>query len=547
MLDQVRVQAREFRRIAADPLLFTLLVIVAGLLVVFILFPVVRVLTLPRLEHWREFVGRPALLRAAIHSLVMMALSTTTATLVGFLFAYGLVRTQMPLKAFFRTLTLLPLISPPFVTGLAFILLFGRRGLFTYSLLGLDLNPYGWHGLWMAQTLAFFPVAYLTIAGVLRSLDPALELAAQDLGASGFRLFRTVTLPLLTPGIASAGLLVGIFVLADFGNPMLIGGNYSVLATEAYMQVIGRYNTEMAALLASVLLLPSLVLFLVQRYIMEKRSFVTVTGRPSALARKPAPWYVTWPLFGFCLAVSLVILAIYLVIVLGAFSKVWGVDWSLSLRNFQYTIFRQRDLYNSVRFALSASVLTAVLATLGAYLIERKRFLGREVLDFFTVLPAAIPGTLMGIGYVLAFNQPPLELTGTAAIIVLSMAFRTLPVGYRNAVSALHQIDVAIERASEDLGADSLRTFVHIVLPLLKYAFFATLIYTFVKSINTLSAVIFLISPGNVVASASILGLAEHGYWGQAAALATALISLGLLSVLAFRLIAGRRARLFEL
>ncbi len=547
MLASARLRVREVRWLIREPALMLVLLCVAALLVVFVLLPVVRVLGSPSASHWLQFFQREAFVKATRNSLMMAALSTCSAMAVGFLYAYAIVRADVPAKGLFRTVALLPLVSPPFVTGLATILLFGRRGLITHGLMGMTYNPYGWHGLWFAQTLSFFPIAYLGVAGVLRAISPSLELAAHNLGARRWAVFRTIAVPLATPGLASSALLVSILILADFGNPMLLGGDFYVLATEAYLQVIGRYNMEMAAVLCTVLLLPAMGFFLAQRYWIGRRAYTTVTGRPTGLTPLRASRLLRGVLFAACLLVAAVVLSVYLVIAAGAFVKVWGVDWTFTLKNFQYTLFRQRDLYNSVRFGAAAGVTTAVAATVAAYLTQRKSFPGRGVLDFLTLLPVALPGTLVGIGFVLAFNQPPLELVGTAAIIVAAMAVRTLPVGYRLSVASLHQIDTSIEWASRNLGASSLKTFLRVLLPLLRYAFAGSFIYAFVKSINTLSAVVFLMTPGKVVASASILGLADHGYWSQATALAFSLIAVALLALGVLRLVAGRRVQLFDL
>jgi iron(III) transport system permease protein len=413
--------------------------------------------------------------------------------------------------------------------------------------LGLSGDIYGWHGLWMVQTLAFFPIAYLTLAGVLRRINPTLEYAAQDLGARGFRLLRTVTLPLAVPGLASAALLVGIYALSDFGNPMLVGGAFKVLATETYTQVTGWGDLGMAAALSAALLLPSLVLFLLQRYWVEGHVFATVTGKGSFADPPPSSAALRWGLFAGCGAVGLVLLSLYAVVFASAFARTWGVDWRPTLANFEYTVFRGAQLWNSIRFSAAAATGGSMLAVLAAFLIHRKRFPGRAAMDFVAVLPAALPGTLIGVGYILAFNTPPLALTGTGVVIVAAMVFRTLPVGYRAAVAGLSQIAPSIEEGAADLGARPLRTFWDVTLPLIRAAFTSALIFTFIRSMNTLSAVVFLISPGNVVASASILALAEHGDWGQASAMASSLMAAVFLLLLLFRLLTAGRLRLFEL
>jgi iron(III) transport system permease protein len=535
------------RRLTVDPLGLGAAAFVAGLLAVFVLFPVVRVLAQPGVPEWVRLLTDPRWLRLGGNTLMIGALSTASAVIVGFLFAYATSRPDVPLRNFFKLIAILPLVSPPFVGGLSFILLFGRRGVITYSLLGLRGDIYGWHGLWMVQTFAFFPIAYLTLAGVLRRINPTLEYAAQDLGAHGFRLFRTVTLPLATPGLTSAALLVGIYALSDFGNPMLVGGPFKVLATETYTQVTGWGDLGMASALSAALLLLSLVLFAAQRYWVEGRSYVTVTGKGSFADPLPTPTPLRWGLFIACSLVALILLAIYAVVFVGAFARIWGVNWHPTLENFEYTVFRGRQLWNSVRFAGLAALGGSVFAVLAAFLIQRKRFPGRAAADFAAILPAALPGTLIGVGYILAFNTPPLALTGTGTIIVAAMLFRTIPVGYRAAIAGLAQIAPSIEEGAADLGARPLRTLWDVTLPLIRSAFTSALVFTFIRSMNTLSAVVFLISPGNVVASASILALAEHGEWGQASAMAASLMSTVFLVLLGFRLLTGGRMRLFEL
>jgi iron(III) transport system permease protein len=535
------------RRLTVDPLGLGAAVFVVGLLAVFVLFPVVRVLAQPGVPEWVRLLTDPRWLRLGGNTLMIGALSTVSAVMLGFLFAYATSRPDVPLRSFFKLIAILPLVSPPFVGGLAFILLFGRRGVITYSLLGLRGDIYGWHGLWMVQTFAFFPIAYLTLAGVLRRINPTLEYAAQDLGAHGFRLFRTVTFPLATPGLTSAALLVGIYALSDFGNPMLVGGPFKVLATETYTQVTGWGDLGMASALSAALLLLSLILFAAQRYWVEGRSYVTVTGKGSFADPLPTPAPLRWGLFIACGLVALILLAIYAVVFVGAFARTWGVNWRPTLENFEYTVFRGKQLWNSIRFAGLAALGGSAFAVLAAFLIQRKRFPGRAAADFAAILPAALPGTLIGVGYILAFNTPPLALTGTGTIIVAAMLFRTIPVGYRAAIAGLAQIAPNIEEGAADLGARPLRTLWDVTLPLIRSAFTSALVFTFIRSMNTLSAVVFLISPGNVVASASILALAEHGEWGQASAMAASLMSAVFLVLLGFRLLTGGRMRLFEL
>ncbi|HHY46498.1 MAG TPA: iron ABC transporter permease, partial [Firmicutes bacterium] len=449
---------------------------------------------------------------------------TASATLVGFLYSFAMVRGRFPLKPVFRALAILPLMSPPFIVALSYILLFGGRGLVTYHLLGKTYNIYGWHGLWLVQTISFFPYAYLVIESVIARLNPTLEYAAKGMGASDWEIFRTVIWPLARPGIANAALLVAINVLADFGNPIMIAGQFAVLPTEAYMQISGWYDLPAAAVLCTILLVPALVFFIAQNYWIGRRSYVTVTGRGSTIAAPPLAGIGNAALFAFCCLVGLIIASVYGVLAAGAFTRAWGADWRISLEHWDYVIFRGREVYNSFLYSLLAAACGAVLSILAAYLLQRKDFPARRVLDFTATLPAAVPGIFLGLGYLLSFNNLPLKLTGTAAIIILAFIFWNLPNGYRAGVSSLQQVDRSIEEAAASLGASSMKTFKDVVLPLLRAPFSAAFAVTFVRSITALSVVIFIVSPRRTVATISILGLVEQGYWGRAAAYTTALI-----------------------
>jgi iron(III) transport system permease protein len=521
--------------------------LLALVLLIFVLWPAVGMIFEPARDTWADFFLNRRLRGVAWNTTLMVLLSTASATAIGFVFAYALTRDDIPGKRFFRVISLLPLVSPPFALGLAILLLFGRRGVITYELLGLDVDAYGLVGLWAAQTFSLYPVAVLSLAGVMRKQNPALEWAARDLGRSWFSVMRSVTLPLSMPGLLGAALLVAMFVLSDFGNPLLIGGDFRVLAVEAYLQVVGRFNLGLAAVISVMLLLPALLFFLAQRWILSKRSYVTVTGKESTLSPIPTPKSVRYFLVIFMSLVSLFLMVTYASILAGAVVRTWGVDWSLSLDHMEYVFFRTGDLRNSATYAFIAALAAAVFATTAGYVLHRRPIPGRSLMDALCVLPAAIPGTMLGIAYIITFNTGPVVLTGTAFIIIVSMAIRNVPVGYRSGVSSLQQIGLSIDESAADLGSGALRTYHTVMLPLMKGAFTAAFIYAFVKSINTISAVIFLVSPGNQLASVSIMGLAEHGYWGQATAMSAALMLVTFVALGLFRILTRGKIRLFEL
>jgi iron(III) transport system permease protein len=520
---------------------FPKLAIIAGVglvLLLLILFPVLMVLAKPRLVDWQELWETPYYLRVIRNTLAIVALSSISATLVGFLFAYAIEKARIPLGGFFRTIAILPLFSPPFVLGLAIIYLFGRNGLITKHLFGVELDVYGLPSLWAVQTLCFFPIAFLTISDILRGINPTIEQAARSLGASRFTIFRTITLPLALPGIGSSILLTAMFVLGDFGNPLIMGGKFKVLAVEAFAQVLGRFNMGMGAVVATLMLLPALLMFVVYQRWEKAQKYATVIGRGSRMEDVPTRKLTRWVLWFVCAGLSAGIIAIYLTIALGAFTKVWGVDWTLTFSHVSKVFFGKDamglvPIWNSIKYSAVAGLLAAFFATFSAYIIQRKVTVGRKFLDFLAILPAAIPGTFIGIGYILAFNNPPLVLTGTAAIIVLNMMARSLPVGYLTACAKLQQIHPSIEESAMDLGAHLPRVFKDIIFPLLKTPFIFSFIYTFLVSMNTLSSVIFLVSAGTNLATVFIIQFVERGDWSTAAAMAlgTMIVTFSVLAV----------------
>ena len=430
--------AAEMKVLLREPPLLIGILAVFLLFAVFIIYPFVKILLVPTSADWMRAVTDKEFIEVFSHTIFSSFVATATAIVFGFIFAYGVNYTNMPCKRFFQVVALLPTMAPSVVSGLAFIMLFGRRGFITWEMLHLKVDLYGPVGLWAAQTIAFFPLAYITISGVLKNISPNLELAAQNLGAKGWYLFRTVTLRLATPGLASAFLLVGINSLADFGNPMLVGGNYHVLATEAYTQVTGAWDLPMGATLSVFLVIPTLIVFFVQRYYLEKNSYVTVTGKPVAgLIRVTAGPAATWCFFTFCMLLSLGILMIIGVVVLFAFTVSFGTDYTFTLEYFKEGVINSNVMVNSWVASMSTAAISTVFGIALAFLVLRKKFPGRTVMDFLAMLPVSLPGTFIGLAMILAFNDGPLEMTGTLAIIILGMALRQLPVGYRQAVAGL--------------------------------------------------------------------------------------------------------------
>lgn len=487
-----------------DPVVSISVAVIWALLILFILYPVGKAMATSligtnhqlNLDNYFYIFTHSWLRNSLFNSLLLGVVVATLATVVGYIYAYGLNRTNMPAKGLFRQLSLLPMISPPFMFALSAILLFGNNGLITKKLLGLsNSNIYGFTGLALVQTLTMFPIAYLVLDGVLKAINPDLEDSAFNLGAGRSKVFSTITLPLTMPGILSAWLLVFVTSLADFGNPIILGGEFDVLSVQAFLQVTGMYNTPRGAALAIILLIPALAAFYLQRYWISKKMYITVTGKPSSAGLIGVKTATKWILTGFIILVSLTTLLMYGVIIYGCFVKLWGYNWSLTLENFVYAWdVGKLSIRSTVIMAVIATVISGFLAMIIAFLIVRRQFFGKKLMGFVTLMGYAVPGTLVGIGYILAFNTAPLILTGTMWIIVCCFIFREIPVGIESGVAALNQIDPAIEEASLNLGGDTRYTFTHVTLPLIKPAFFAGLSNSFVRSMTAVSAVIFLVT-----------------------------------------------------
>ncbi len=540
----VAVRASVFRRQLKDPGLLVAFVATAAILLGFVLYPTVRVITYPRLAEYLAIPQNSRWIAAMRNSLMMMVLSTATATLVGFLYAYATSREDLPGRKAFQFLALLPLFAPPFMIAFAYILLFGRQGLITRTLLGLDVNIFGWQGLWLVQTVAFFPYAALIIGQVLEGINPTLEYAARDLGATEGTLFRTVTFPMARPGVAAAMLLVAISVLADFGNAVIIGGDFPLLATEAWYRIEGLGDISGAALVVSLLIVPTVGLFVLERIWVSRRLYTAITGRGSRLARPPTGPWLRWPLLAACGVVAMFVLLVYVTVLVGGFARTWGYNWTVTLDHWRLAIAQGGDhLVNSIKVGVGSALLTSTIALMAAFLTSRRTFRFERVLDFLAVLPAALPGVFIGVGFLLAFNQPPLLLVGTPWILILALTFWHVPFGYQAAVAGLKQIDRSIEEAASDLGASGLRVLWDIYLPLLRGPFLASFVTSFVRAVTNLSIVVFLVTPRNLVATYSILSMIGGGFWGAAAALTTALLGVTFFAVGVARVAVGRGLR----
>ena len=473
---------------------------------------------------------------------VLTALGTTgLGTVLALLAARGGRRLARPLNV----LAMLPIITPPFVVGLGLILLFGRAGLVNQALeWAFNLPPsrwfYGLFGIWLAQLFAFTPVAFMILRGVVQGISPSMEEAAQTLRASRSQTFRTVTLPLMKPGLANAFLVGFIESIADFGNPVIVGGSYSVLSTDIFFAIVGaQFDQGRAAALALVLTAFALLAFVAQQRVLGRARYTTVTGKGDAGVPMALPDGVRRACLGIALPWLAFTATVYLFAFVGGFVRTWGRDYTPTWAHLRTAFDLQwgefglvwagtawNSLFTTLKLAGAAAPLCAGVGLLIAWLLARTRFAGQRAFEFGALLAFAIPGTVLGVSYILAFNVPPFELTGTGLIIVLCFVFRSLPVGVRAGSAAFQQIDASLDEASTVLRAGTATTLRRVVMPLLKPALIAALVYSFVRSMTTVSAVIFLVTAENELATTYIIGRVGNGDYGVALAYCTVLIVL---------------------
>ena len=480
-------------------------------------------------------------------------------TVLGLIFALVVTRSGFKYRRAIRALTILPIITPPFVIGLALILMFGLSGSITQffsELFGLQPTRwlYGLPGVMIAQVLAYTPIAFLVLIGVVEGVSPSMEEAAQTLRASRWQVFKTVSLPLMRPGLANAFLLGFIESMADFGNPLILGGNFDVLSTEIFFAIVGaQYDQGRAAVLAIVLLGFTLTAFFAQRKWLGKKSYTTVSGKGDSGVHPLMPRGLAIPVLVIAAIWSTFTLTIYGMIVYGSMVKLWGVDNTLTFKHYvtafsvrvtekgwQWTGSAWDSFWTTIQIATIAAPLTAAVGLITAYLLTRQSFRGKNAFEFGTMLSFAIPGTVIGVSYILAFNVPPIELTGTGAILVISFIFRNMPVGVRAGIASMSQLDKSLDESSLTLGANSWQTFRKIILPLLKPAILAALVYSFVRAMTAISAVIFLVSAKYDMATSYIIGRVENNDYGLAIAYSTTLIFVMLLAVGILQLLVGR-------
>lgn len=529
------------RSLRREPSLLLALLAVVLLVLAFIVYPQVRVILTPGTTGYLDFLTGATWVRPLQNSLTITLLSTSTAVVLGFVYAYAMVYTDMPGKPFFRLIGILPLLSPPFVVAAAYILLFGPRGIITWGVFGQSPNILGLYGIWGVQTIAFFPFAYQLIADVLSRSDPRLEQAARNLGAGPWQVFRSITLPLTRPGLGAAILTTAIYVLEDFGNPALIGGLYTVLPTQAYGLISGFGDLNGAAAVSTILLLLALAIYVAKLRLDGGRQYVTVSGRASSIPRPPVPRLLRWAAFVACSALALLILLVYGTLLVSALTFAFPTNLTFTTEHFEYVGAHNLSLRNTLTYGLAAAAFSAVFALFAGFLVERGRWSGRRVLDFLLIMPAAVPGLFFGLGYASAFNEAYLDWVDRGMLITIAMIFWNIPVGYQAAVAGLRQIDRSIDEAATSLGAGSLRMFRDVLFPMLGGSLRVGFVTTFVRAVTTLSVVIFLFTPQTTTATITIFQLVGDFNWGGATAFTVADVAMAVVALIVMAILGRGR------
>ena len=496
----------------------------------------------------------------AWNTLILAFSCAIACTGLGLAFALIWSRTTFRYKKVLRFLSVLPIITPPFVIGLGLILIFGRSGIinqFIEYAFGLQLGRwiYGYQGVLLAQVFAFTPIAFLVLVGVVEGVSPSMEEAAQTLRADRWRVFNDISLPLMRPGLANAFLISFIESIADFGNPILLGGNFGVLSTEVFFSVVGaQLDQGRAATLGILLLAFALMAFFAQRWLLGRKVYTSLAGKGDSGLPTQLPDRVRRLCYGVAIPWATLTLVIYSMALVGGFVETWGRDYSPTLKHYTKAFAIEwtshgilwagaawNSFWTTIKLSAIAAPMTAALGILSAYLLTRQSFKGKAAFEFGTLLSFAIPGTVIGVSYILAFNVPPIEITGTGIILIVCFIFRNMPVGVRAGIAAMSQIDKSLDEASVTLGARGFTTLRRVILPLLKPAIVAALVYSFVRAVTTVSAVIFLVSAEHEMATTYIINRVVNGDYGVAIAYCSVLIVLMLAAIWLIQVLVGER------
>lgn len=525
--------------------LYGLAVAVAVPLFVFVVLPLSSILmrsfSTPEgigLGNYAQYFSDERFVGIVGNTLLVSACATTITIVLAYGFAYAMHRSAMPFKPVLGIIALVPLFAPSLVQALGVLFLLGRNGIIN-RVFDLGIDIYGFWGIVVSDVFYSFPHAYLILSAALAVADARLYESARTLGASDLRIFFTVTLPSTKYGLMSAIFIVFTIVITDFGNPMVIGGDYDVLATEIYNQVSGQANFEMGAVIGMVLLVPAAIAVAVEKWV-TRRQYTVIGAHSQPLSIRPSRRF-DMAMFGYALLICLGIASVIGIVFFASLVKLWPYDMSLSLRHYAFDVQNgMQPLWTSIIVSLMAAVIGIFFVVGGAYVIHKIRSRWVGILYFMSILPAAVPGMVLGLGYILAFNDPAnpvYVIYGTLVILAVCNVYHYHAQGFLIATTSVKQVSDTFDEASATLGAGFMRTMRSITLPIIWPSVISVGVFFFVRSMVTLSAVIFLITPSTQLAAVSVLLLDDAGNQNQAAAFSVCIMLVVVTVLVMFRLL----------
>ncbi|WP_409523546.1 putative 2-aminoethylphosphonate ABC transporter permease subunit [Nitrincola sp. MINF-07-Sa-05] len=480
------------------------------------------------LANYRHYFDTPALAGSIVNSLKIALISTLIVVGLAFVSAYGLTRTCMPGKKLFRMITLLPILAPSLLPAISLVYMFGNQG----YLKGLlqDSSIYGPIGIVLGMCFWVFPHALMILVTALSTSDARMYEAARAMKTPQWRTFLTITLPGIRYGLISCAFVVFTLTITDFGVPKVIGGQYNLLATDIYKQVVGQQNFQMGAVVSVILLLPALFTFIADRWV-QRRQTAQLSSRAVPYQPSPSPLR-DWLLALFCYAIAGLILLVIGTAVYASFIQFWPYSLNFTLRHYQFDGLGGsgwESWFNSLKLAFSVAVIGTLVIFTNAWLVEKSRDFGwlRQLVHLFAILPMAVPGMVLGLAYIFFFNHPdnPLNVIyGTLAIMVLNTLIHFYTVCHLTSMTALKQLDPEFESVGASLKVPFWTTYTRVTLPVSLPAVLDISVYLFVNAMTTVSAVIFLYGPDTRLASVSVLHLDEAGYFASAAAMAVLIL-----------------------
>ncbi|GKX28558.1 iron ABC transporter permease [Vallitalea longa] len=497
------------------------------------------------LTNYLEFFRYPYYYKTLFNSLSVVIAATIFSTLIGLPMAYITTRYNIWGKPLINIMIILSLLSPPFIGAYSWILLLGRNGFITnlFRNIGIELPTiYGWSGIVLVFTLKFFPYVYLFVSGALKSMDSSIEEAAENLGVSGIKKLLTITFPLILPTITAGALMVFMTSLADFGTPMLIGEGYKVLPVliyEEYMSEIGG-NASIASMLSVIIIICAVAILLVQKLIISKKSYMMSSLRPPKVTKLTKGKRIGLTIL--CVVVAGFAMIQQVVVVITSFIKTKGPIFvkGFSLDSYRMIINKlSTNIKNTFLYSTVAIIIMVVAGLLLSYLIVRKKSRVNSLLDILIMFPYVIPGAVLGISLLVAFNKGPILLAGTAWIMIISYVIRKLPYTIRSSTAILYQIDPSIEEASINLGVSPMKTFFKTTARLMAPGVISGAILSWITTINELSSSIILYTGKTATISVAIYTEVVRASFGTAAALASILTVTTVISILVFNKISG--------